>query len=85
MAQTRKDSISYLRTNKARLYDIYIQIEEYDSAKNVMPRDSMNYDNWAYYYKGVRDIDSAICYFKKCIRNYNSITDRRCLRELDRS
>ena len=82
LARQRKDSIIYLPTTQFHLYDIYIQIEEYDSVKNVMPRDSMNYDNWAYYYKGVGDMDSAIYYFHKCLHNYNAITDRRCLREL---
>jgi len=82
LARNRKDSITYLPTAKFHLYDIYIQIGAYDSVKNVMPRDSMNYDNWAYYYKGVGNIDSAIYYFHKCLHNYNAITDRRCLREL---
>lgn len=82
LAKTRNDSSVFLAQTRARLYDIYIQIEEYDSVKNVMPRDSMNYDNWAYYYKGLGNTDSAICYFKKCISNYTLYTDRRCLREL---
>lgn len=82
LAKSRKDSALFLPQTRARLHDIYIQIEEYDSVKNVMPRDSMNYDNWAYYYKGVGDVDSAIYYFHKCLHNYNAITDRRCLREL---
>ena len=82
LARYRKDSIIYFPPAQSLLYDIYIQIEEYDSVKNVMPRDSMNYDNWAYYYKGVGDMDSAIYYFHKCLHNYNAITDRRCLREL---
>ena len=82
LARYRKDSIIYLPPAQSLLYDIYIQIEEYDSVKNVMPRDFMNYDNWAYYYKGVGDMDSAIYYFHKCLHNYNAITDRRCLREL---
>lgn len=82
LAKSRKDSSFFLPQTRARLYDIYIQIEEYDSVKNVMPCDSMNYDNWAYYYKGVGDVDSAIYYFHKCLHNYNAITDRRCLREL---
>ena len=56
LARYRKDSIIYLPPAQSLLYDIYIQIEEYDSVKNVMPRDSMNYDNWAYYYKGVGDM-----------------------------
>lgn len=82
LAKTRKDSALFLAQTKARLYDIYIQIEEYDSVKNVMPRDSMNYENWAYYYKGIGNIDSAIWYFKRCISNYTLYTDRRCLQEL---
>ena len=82
LAKTRNDSALFLAQTRARLYDIYIQIEEYDSVKNIMPRDSMNYDNWAYYYKGIENIDSAIWYFKRCVNNYTLNTDRRCLREL---
>lgn len=82
LAKSRKDSALYLPQTKARLYDIYIQIEEYDSVKNVMPRDSMNFDNWAYYYRGIGESDSALFYFYKCLNNYNVFTDRRCLREL---
>ena len=82
LAKTRKDSSLYLAQTRAQLYDIYIQIEAYDSVKNVMPRDSMNYDNWAYYYKSIGNIDSAIYNFKQCVGNYSLNTDRRCLREL---
>lgn len=82
LARHRKDSINYLPTSKSLLYDIYIQIGAYDSVKYIMPKDSLNCDNWAYYYKGTGNIDSAIHYFKKCIDNYSVYKSRRCLREL---
>lgn len=82
LAKSRNDSALFLPQTKARLYDIYIQIEEYDSVKNVMPRDSMNYDNWAYYYQALGNMDSAIFYFKKSIGKFSFHKNRRCLREL---
>ena len=82
LAKSRKDSMNYLPTIQSMLYDIYIQIEAYDSVKNVMPRDSLNYDNWAYYYQGVGIEDSAIYYFNKCLNNYDVYVDRGCLQDL---
>ncbi len=82
LARQRKDSIIYLPTAQYHLYDIYIQIGEYDSVKNVMPRDSMNYDNWAYYYQAIGNTDSAVFYFKKSIGTNSFHKNRRCLREL---
>lgn len=82
LAKNRKDSAAYILSAQSRLYDIYIQIEEYDSVKNVMPRDSMNYDNWAYYYQALGNIDSAVFYFKKSIGKHSFHKNRRCLREL---
>ena len=82
LANTRSDSALFLPQTRARLYDIYIQIEEYDSVKNVMPRDSMNYDNWAYYYQATGNMDSAVFYFKKSIGTNSFHKNRRCLREL---
>lgn len=82
LSRQRKDSIIYLPATQSLLFDIYIQIGAFDSVKYVMPKDSLNCDNWAHYYKGIGNIDSAVLYFKKSIGNYSIFKSRRCLREL---
>ena len=61
----QKDGI--LPITIANLCDIYIQIEEFDEAAKIMPRDSMNTHNWAYWHLGQNHTDSAICYFYKML------------------
>jgi len=56
--------------SKYSLSDIYIQIEEYDKAKSLMPRDSLNDANWAYWHLGQNNTDSAICYFQRFHSRY---------------
>lgn len=56
--------------SKYSLSDIYIQIEEYDKAKSLMPRDSMNDANWAYWHLSQNHTDSAIYYFKRFSTRY---------------
>ena len=55
---------------KYSLSDIYIQIEEFEKAKELMPRDSLNDYNWAYWHLGQNHIDSAIYYFEKLQDRY---------------
>lgn len=50
---------------KSQLADIYIQIEEYETAQNYMPHDSLNDANWAYWHLGQNHTDSAIIYLEK--------------------
>ena len=50
---------------KGALGDIYTQIEDYDKAKALMPRDSLNDYNWAFWHLGQNHTDSAIYYFEK--------------------
>ena len=52
---------------KSKLCDVYIQLEEYDKAKAIMPRDSLNDANWAYWHYGQNHADSAIYYFQKTL------------------
>ena len=59
----QKDNI--LPYSKACLCDIYIQIEEFDEAARIMPRDSMNCINWAYWHLGQNHADSAMSYFER--------------------
>lgn len=76
-----------IRRNNLNLCDIYIQTEQYDKAKALMPRDSMNCINWAYWHLGNNHVDSAIFYFEKPLES-NSIRSRaeflRILIELER-
>lgn len=57
-------------TAKYDLCDIYIQLEEYDKALEIMPRDSLNEANWAYWHYGQNHVDSAIYYFQKTLGRY---------------
>ena len=54
-------------TAKWRMCDIYIQLEEYDDALKLMPRDSLNMDNWGYWHYGQHHTDSAIYYFTQVL------------------
>ena len=56
---------------KSRLCDIYIQIEEFDSALTIMPHDELNDENWAYWHYGQHHTDSAIYYFRQMLGKYS--------------
>ena len=49
------------------LADIYLQIEELDSAVAIMPHDTLNDINWAYWHYQKDNRDSALYYFKKSL------------------
>ena len=53
------------------LCDIYIQTEEFEKAFDLMPRDSLNTVNWAYWYLGQHHVDSAIFYFNESLGKYS--------------
>ena len=65
--QQEKDIVP---VTKAHLCDIYIQLEEYDKALEIMPRDSLNDGNWACWHYGQNHVDSAIYYFQKTLGRY---------------
>jgi DNA-binding CsgD family transcriptional regulator len=65
--QQEKDIVPIV---KSKLCDIYIQLEEYDKALEIMPRDSLNEANWAYWHYGQNHVDSAIYYFQKTLGRY---------------
>lgn len=54
----------------ARLCDIYIQIEEYDKAAQIMPHDQLNDENWAFWHYGQNHVDSAVFYFESMLGKY---------------
>ncbi len=52
------------------LCDLYIQTEQFDKALELMPRDSLNDANWAYWQYGQHNLDSAAYYFQKTLGRY---------------
>lgn len=56
---------------KSVLADIYIQTEQYDKASELLTRDSIDDENWAYWHLGQQHTDSAVYYFKKMLGKYN--------------
>ena len=52
------------------LADIYLQLEEFDKAADIMPRDSMNDVNWGYWHFQQDHKDSASYYFDKSYKRY---------------
>lgn len=67
---------------QARLCDIYIQLEEYDSAFAIMPRNELNDENWAYWHYGQNHLDSATYYFKSMLGKYGWQAETEYLRLL---
>ena len=55
-------------TAQYRLCDIYIQLGEYEKARGLMPRDSFNMRNWAFWHLGQNHLDSAKYYFSELLR-----------------
>ena len=64
LEQEASRKLGVIRIAEYRLCDLYIQIEEYDSAKAIMPRDLLNYENWAYWHYWQNNQDSAAYYFQ---------------------
>ena len=58
------------------LTDIYIQVEEFGKALSLMPRDSMNDANWAYWHLGQHHTDSALWYLEKIRGRYGEYGER---------
>lgn len=67
LPQLSKDDITM--TTKTVLADIYTQIEEYDKAKALMTRDSIDDVNWAYWHLSQHHTDSAYWYFNRLIQD----------------
>lgn len=61
------DNIPIITSN---LCDVYIQTEQWDKALTIMPRDSLNDANWAYWHLGQEHVDSAIYYFQRTLGRY---------------
>lgn len=67
---------------KYQLCDIFIQLEQFDKALSIMPHDSLNYQNWAYWHLGMNNFDSAVYYFKNLLGRYSAYEDVDYLHEL---
>ena len=65
-----------------RLCDILIQIEEYDSAAAIMPRNELNDENWGYWHLQQNHLDSAAHYFKKRLGKTNWLVEVELLKIL---
>lgn len=50
--------------------DIYIQIGQYEKAREYLSSDSLCDANWAYWYLGQNRVDSAVVYFEKIRDRY---------------
>ena len=73
---------SLSKTAYSRLCDIYIQLEEYEKALEIMPRDSLNMANWAYWHYGQHHVDSAFYYFSKLAKRPSLLTRAASLKNL---
>ena len=69
-------------TSYGRLCEIYIQLEEYEKALEIMPRDSLNMANWAYWHYGQHHIDSAFYYFNELTKRPSLLTKAEVLEVL---
>lgn len=65
----QRDKTDITTTAKTVLADIYTQIEEYDKAKALMTRESIDNMNWAYWHLAQHHTDSAYWYFSHIIEN----------------
>ena len=64
------------------LCDIFIQTEQFDKALAIMPHDSLNTQNWAYWHLGMNNLDSAVYYFQRLLGRYSAYEDVDYLHEL---
>ena len=71
LAETLPQKDELIPLAQYRLCDIYIQTEEYDSALAIMPRDTLNDENWAYWHYGQHHVDSAIYHFRQMLGKYS--------------
>lgn len=52
------------------LCNIYIQLEEFDKARELMSHDEQDDTNWAYWHYRQNHVDSAIYYFQRILGRY---------------
>ena len=68
--------------SKNWLADIYIQIEEYDSARMYLTHEGVDDANWGNLYLAENKIDSAAYYFRKTLGRYKWLGETNVLHKL---
>ena len=76
------ETIAFEPYLKSNLSDIFIQIEEYDKAEELLAKDSLNMYNWACFYYAQHKVDSAAYYLQQSLGLYNIQVDVECLEML---
>ena len=64
------------------LCDIYVQLEQYDKALEIMPHDELNDANWAKWHYGQHHLDSAAYYFRRTLGRFKWQGEVEVLRNL---
>lgn len=82
MGKAAKVKTDIVPIAQSTLCDIYIQIEQFEKARNLMPHDELNDENWAFWHYGQQHTDSAIYYFKQMLGKYNPYAEVQNLRML---
>ena len=82
LGRTLMQATELVTNLKANLSDVLIQIEEYEEALRIMDKDSANMFNWAFWYYGQHQADSAIYYFQKSSNLYDLQVRSECLEML---
>ena len=73
---------SIVPQSKNWLANVYIQIEEYDSARVYLTHGADDDANWAYLYMGEGKVDSAVYYFRNALGRYKWLGETNVLHEL---
>ena len=77
LARCLPDSDKIVPYAKRNLIDLFIQLEDYAKAAELMDASGLNDDNRAYYYYGINQLDSAAYYFEKVANTpYNIYAER---------
>ncbi len=69
-ASKHQRSNTIIPAAQSKLADIYIQTKQFEKAASIMPHNSMNDENWAYWHLDQQHTDSAIFYFKGMLGKY---------------
>lgn len=70
LGENQHNAANTVLSAKSWLANIYIQIEEYDSARVLLTNTPDDDANWGYVYMAENKMDSAVVYFKKALGRY---------------
>ncbi len=68
--------------SRSLLCDILIQVHEFETAATIMPHDTLNDENWAFWHYEQQHADSAAFYFKGMLGKYSLYAQVQNLRAL---